>query len=185
MTRRLVTADMLQAIDNQEHVTLNRLGELTEQRGTPFREDPAVVGTGGGGDGGSLRWRLLAERGRDSSGKRLSLGIRGAQPDPAGRLRGHGLGDGRGLPVAGARDHERYPTLAGTREQGGNPWAGNRRRSARAARSWHVRGAAHAGSLNHASIRGRIFKHLQPELTARLPALPARLGLVGKQHPFR
>ena len=116
MNRRLVTADVLQAVDNQEHVTLNRLGELTEQRGTPFGENPAVVRTGSGSDGRALRWRLLAERGRDASRQGLGLGIRGTQPDPAGRLRGRDLGDGDGLPVASARDHERYPALAGTRE---------------------------------------------------------------------
>jgi hypothetical protein len=60
---------MLQAIENEEHVALNRLGELTELRGTPFGEDPAVVGTCGGSDGGTFPWRLLAKRGRDTSRK--------------------------------------------------------------------------------------------------------------------
>src|SRR5215469_5501209 len=116
MNRRLVTAYVIQAVDNQEHVPLDRLGELTEQRGTPFRENPAVVRTGGGSDGRALWWRLLAERGRDANRQGLGLGIRGAQPNPAGCLRGRDLGDGDGLPVASARDHERHAALAGTRE---------------------------------------------------------------------
>src|SRR5262249_18554809 len=96
----------------------------------------------------------------DTSRKGLGLGIGGGQPDPAGRLRGGDLGDGDGLPVAGARDHERYPALAGTPRQGSNPWAGQRRRTAWAAPPPEVRGPAPAGSVNQAPT-------LRQELAAR------------------
>jgi hypothetical protein len=55
VTRRLVVADVLEAVEDQEQVARKRFRELAQQCGAPFREDPAVVGTDGGGEGGAPR----------------------------------------------------------------------------------------------------------------------------------
>ena len=51
MARRFVVADMLQAVDDQQQVTLKRLREVAKQGGAPLAERMAVIGTGSRGDG--------------------------------------------------------------------------------------------------------------------------------------
>jgi hypothetical protein len=78
--------------------------------------------------------RRLAERGRNASRQSLNLSIGGPQPNPAGHADGRDFREGRRLPVACARNHERHAAVPGSGKQSGNARAGHCRRSTRGPR---------------------------------------------------